>query len=105
MGSAIATTGFACLGFTCTWLAYLGFACATLVRSGRCVRFCVGLNVRLYVCVVSLDVGFRVRCYVCLMMHCVRRYVRRNVYCVSVRRLCVQVSSVVFAVVVHHRFV
>ena len=110
MRCAIAATGFACLGFTC----------ATLTRSrfrlgrGFCVRFSVGLRVRFNVCFVSLDVGFRVRCNVwCNVRRYVRRYVRcyvrcnvrRNVYCVSVRRLCVQVSSVVFAVVVHHRFV
>ena len=101
MGSAIATTGF---------------ACATLIRSrfrlgrGFCVRFSVGLRVRFNVCFVSLDVGFRVRCnvwrYVCLMMHCVRRNVRRNVYRVRVMHLCVQVSAVVVvAMVVYQRLV
>ena len=108
---------FATIGLTCTGLAGLGFACATITRSGCCVRFRVGLNVRLNVCVVSLGVGFSVRsrvwCNVRLMMRCVRCYVwrhvrsnvRSNVCCVSGRRLCNHMSSVILAVVVHQRLV
>ena len=109
MRSAITATRFATVGFTCTTLTRSRFR----VGRGFSVRFSVGLCVRFNVCFVSLDVGFRVRCNVrCnvrLMSRCVRCYVwcyvRSNVCCVSGRRLCNHMSSVVLAVVVHHRLV